>query len=273
MKGLIFNIQRYSLHDGVGVRTIVFFKGCLLFCPWCSNPESQSFQIQEVRMPAKCLHCKTCSRNVEECPSGAMVRFGSYMTIKEVIEVILKDMVFYTTTCGGVTLSGGEVLFQPEFATELLKELKKLGIHTAIETSGQGNTNALLSMAKYLDVILYDLKIMDTKLAKEILNADISLIKTNLKALVKEGKKVIPRIPLVPGFTMNMDNITSITDLIVSLELKEIHILPLHHYGATKYEALNIPYKAKDIKVPTEKEIDIIKTFLELKGLKVSIGG
>ncbi|PKM96329.1 MAG: [formate-C-acetyltransferase]-activating enzyme [Firmicutes bacterium HGW-Firmicutes-1] len=273
MKGLIFNIQRYSLHDGSGVRTIIFFKGCPLCCPWCSNPESQSFEIEEVRMPAKCLHCKTCSFNVEECPSGAMVRFGTFMTIKEVIDVVLKDMVFYRTTGGGVTLSGGEVLSQSEFAIELLKELKKLGIHTALETSGQGSTNALLSMANYLDVVLYDLKIMDNKFAKDILNSDTSLIEANLRALIKAGKKVIPRIPLVPGFTMTKANINSITDLVLLLDLKEVHLLPLHHYGSNKYEALNIPYQAKDIEVPTEQNILNIKAYLELKKLKVTIGG
>ncbi|PKM51646.1 MAG: [formate-C-acetyltransferase]-activating enzyme [Firmicutes bacterium HGW-Firmicutes-7] len=273
MKGLIFNIQRYSLHDGGGVRTMIFFKGCPLHCPWCSNPESQRFQVEEVRMLTKCLHCKTCTKNVEECPSGAMVRFGTYMSIKEIIDIVLKDMVFYRTTGGGVTLSGGEVLSQPEFAIELLKELKTLGIHTAIETSGQGNTNALMAIVNHLDVVLYDLKIMDPTLAKELLNADSSLIEANLIALVKKEKKVIPRIPLVPGHTMNMDNMNAIMNLVLKLNLKEIHLLPLHHYGATKYDALNIPYKAKDIKVPTEKEIAKLKAFFEGNGLKVCIGG
>lgn len=151
MKALISNIQRYSLHDGDGIRTIVFFKGCPLKCPWCSNPESISFETQTVKMESKCIHCKDCNFDVYECPSGAITQFGTYMTVDEILLEVQKDMIFFRTSKGGVTLSGGEVLAQSAFAKQLLKELKSLGINTAIETSGQGNTHSLIKLAPYLD--------------------------------------------------------------------------------------------------------------------------
>ena len=203
MKALILNIQRYSLHDGAGIRTIVFFKGCPLKCPWCSNPESISFKPQKVKMESKCIHCKHCSFDVDECPTGAITQFGKYMTVEEVLTEVQKDMVFYRTSKGGVTLSGGEVLSQSAFAKELLKQLKSLGINTAIETSGQGNTQSLIEIAAYLDLILFDLKIMNEKKSKQLLGADITLIKSNIKTLVEMHKKVIPRVPLIPGYTLD----------------------------------------------------------------------
>lgn len=273
MKGLIFNIQRYSLHDGGGIRTIVFFKGCPLRCPWCCNPESMSPKIQKVRIESKCIHCKHCSFDVDECPSGAINEFGKYMTVDEVIKEVMKDSIFYHTSKGGVTLSGGEVLSQAKFAKELLREFKNIGIHTAIETSGQGKTEALIGLANYLDLILFDLKIMDEYKAKQILRADIKLIKNNLRTLVKMGKKVIPRVPLIPGYTLTDKNIEQIIEFVKELNLGEIHILPFHHYGSNKYEYLNKEYKLENIPVPSDELIEKVKNRMEKEGLKVSIGG
>ncbi len=271
MKGLIVNIQRYSLQDGDGIRTIVFFKGCPLRCPWCSNPESISFEIETVKILSKCIHCPVCSYDVDECPSGAMTRFGQYMTVDEVIQEVVKDQIFYDTSNGGVTLSGGEVLSQSAFAKELLIELKKLNIHTAIETSGHGRTQALLDLANHLDLILFDLKIMDTIKAKQIIRADTTLINHNLKALVQSKKKVIPRIPLIPGYTLDDENIHAIIRLVKSLELKEIHILPFHQYGSNKYEFLNKDYKLKDVPVPSDSTVQDVKVKMEKEDLHVTI--
>lgn len=273
MKALILNIQRYSLHDGGGIRTIVFFKGCPLRCPWCSNPESISFEPEKVKMESKCIHCENCSFDVDECPTGAIKLFGKYMTVKEVVTEVQKDMVFYRTSNGGVTLSGGEVLAQGAFAVELLKELKNLGINTAIETSGQGNTQSLIEMAAYLDLILFDLKIMDATKSKLILGADINLIKTNIKMLVNMNKKVIPRIPLIPGYTISDDNIKEIITFVKSLNLTEIHLLPFHQYGSNKYKLLNLDYKLIDIAIPSSQSIEKIANEMRKNGLKVVIGG
>ena len=273
MKGLVLNIQRYSLHDGRGIRTIVFLKGCPLRCPWCSNPESLSFDIQKVRIGSKCINCKICSLDTSECPSGALTEFGRYMSVKEVIDEVMKDRVFYHTSDGGVTLSGGEVLSQASFSKELLKELKSLNIHTAIETSGHGKTETLIDLASYSDLILFDLKIMDKNKSKEILGADINLIKRNLQALVKARKQVIPRVPLIPGYTLDDENINEIIRFAKSLNLKEIHILPFHQYGSKKYQFLNKEYKLIDVPIPSDDSIKKVKNEMESVGLTVVIGG
>lgn len=273
MKALIVNIQRYSLKDGDGIRTIVFFKGCPLRCPWCSNPEALTFEIQKVKIHSKCINCRHCSFDVDECPSGAITEFGKYMTIDEVLNEVMKDNIFYNTSKGGVTLSGGEVLAQYDFANELLKKLKNLGIHTAIETSGQGSTKNLTELANYLDLILFDLKIMDKHKAKQILGADIELIKNNISTLVQLGKRVIPRVPLVPGYTLDNENIDAIIKFVKSLNLKEIHILPFHQYGSKKYEFLNKKYELKDISVPSDTLVEQVKNRMEKEGLHVTIGG
>jgi pyruvate formate lyase activating enzyme len=273
MEGLIINIQRYSIHDGGGIRTIVFFKGCPLHCPWCSNPESQSFEVELGKVKNKCINCKKCSMSEEECPSGAIVHFGNYITVEEVIEEILKDEIFYHTSNGGVTLSGGEVLSQPIFVLELLKELKNLNINTAIETCGQGNMNNLLDIAKYTDLILYDFKIMDSTKAKAVLGANVDTILNNFKAIFTNGHKVIPRIPLIPGYTMDKDNITEIIKFLKEFNIKEVHLLPFHQLGSGKYETINKVYTMEKIEIPSEEEINEIKNTFKKEDFEVVIGG
>lgn len=273
MEGLIFNIQRYSIHDGQGIRTLVFFKGCPMRCPWCCNPESQSFNMETAKIESKCIHCKKCSHSADECPSGAIVQFGKFMTAEEIISEVKKDMIFYDTSNGGVTLSGGEVLAQPEFALELLKNFKKLGVNTALETSGMGSEKDMLALSEYLDIILFDLKIMNKEKAKKILGADMELIENNIKLLVRNKKTVIPRIPLIPGYTMGEENIQSIIDFVKELNLKLVHILPFHQYGSKKYEYLNREYAMKEIKKPSDDEINDIKIKMEQQGIKVVTAG
>lgn len=273
MKALILNIQRYSLHDGIGIRTIVFFKGCPLKCPWCSNPESVSFEPQKVKMDSKCIHCEHCDFDKDECPTGAITQFGKYMTVEEVTHEVLKDMIFYRTSNGGVTLSGGEVLSQSAFAKELLKNLKSQGVNTTIETSGQGKTQDLIEMAAYLDLILFDLKIMDENKSKLLLGSDINLIKHNINALVKLNKKVIPRVPLIPGYTLDDENIKAIITFVKSLNFTEIHLLPFHQYGSNKYRLLKKDYKLIDIPVPSPETIEKVANELRKNGLKVVLNG
>jgi len=273
MKALIFNIQRYSIHDGDGIRTIVFFKGCPLRCPWCSNVESQSFKIETGKIKERCLNCTICSKDAIECPSGALVDFGKWMTIDEVIEEVMKDSIFYMTSGGGVTLSGGEVLSQASFAAELLKRLKEGGINTAIETCGEGKSDDLIKMSDYLDLVLFDLKIMDETKAKSLLNADVKTIMKNIEYLVSNKIRVIPRVPLIPKYTMDFQNIKSIADYVLKLSLNEIHILPFHQYGSNKYEFLNKKYDLKDLKPPSPSDIENIKNYFENRGLKVVVGG
>src|SRR5471032_101682 len=166
----IFNIQRFSLNDGQGIRTLVFFKGCPHRCPWCANPESMSPRIHVIKRQAKCLNCRTCLQDPDECPSGAMEYVGEDITLPELMKRLLKDEVFFRSSGGGVTLSGGEVLMQHAFASALLQELQALGIHTAIETAGDAPRDHLLALADRCDQVLFDFKIMDPSLARSILN-------------------------------------------------------------------------------------------------------
>jgi len=229
-KGLIFNIQRYSLNDGSGIRTIVFFKGCPLRCPWCSNPESQKMEIEEMK--------SNVNKDIKIV--------GKWYTVDEVIKEVLKDEIFFTTSSGGVTLSGGEILTQGEFITELLKELKENMINTAIETCGYGSTEVFRKMLPYIDTVFFDLKIAD---------------------------KVIPRFPYIPEYTDDIENINEILKIIRNFNLKEIHILPYHNYGMSKYEQLNRKYDLEDIEIPKKEKIEEIKRYVEDKGFKVLIGG
>ena len=274
-KGLIFNIQRYSLHDGSGIRTIVFLKGCPLKCPWCCNPESKGYKPEIGKINSKCINCKSCCNNPIECPTDALVQFGTYMTVDEVIQEVLKDSLFYQTSGGGVTLSGGEVLAQVDFAATLLKKLKGLFINTAVETCGMSGvnndtnsgahsgTNSIMKLADYTDEFLFDLKIMDRSKSMNILGANIDNIISNLRQLVAMGKKVTPRIPFIPGYTSDDKNLHLIASLLKELGLKEVHLLPFHQYGSGKYEYLNADYACRDIIIPSEEMINAGKALLK----------
>lgn len=278
-KNLVFNIQKYSLHDGDGIRTIVFFKGCPLRCPWCSNPESQSFHKEIFRKESLCIQCVSsdpfkCPASPDKCPTGALEVIGKEMTIKELIEEVKKDMVFYDSSSGGVTVSGGEPLAQGKFLIDFLKRLKELGIHTAIETTGFSSWEILDKASDYLDLVLFDLKLMDEREALEVVGADINVILRNFKRLVEKNiNRIIPRVPLIPNYTMKIENIKKITDFVVSQNLEEIHILPFHQLGSSKYKSLGKEYELKDLKPPTDGEVEKIKDYMVKKGLKVNIGG
>ena len=277
-KALIFNIQRYNLHDGGGIRTVIFFKGCPLTCPWCSNPESQDFKPQIMRKQSLCIKCSSsscfeCKMKPEDCPTGALEPVGKEYTVNEVVEEVKKDIIFYETTAGGVTLSGGEPLSQGVFALALLKNLKKLGINTAIETTGIGDTKILLQMVKYLDTVLWDFKIMDNEKAKSIVNQDMQLMKKNFELVVKSGARVIPRLPLILEYTADKDNIQEIINFILPFGIKEVHILPFHQYGSSKYKALSKEYKLLDLRTLSDEEILEIKDFIENQSIKVVVGG
>lgn len=193
----IFNIQRYSLNDGEGIRTVVFFKGCPHLCPWCANPESISGKIQTVRREAKCLHCAKCLRDADECPSGAFERIGRDISLDALEREVMKDDIFFRTSGGGVTLSGGEVLMQAEFATRFLQRLRLWGVSCAIETAGDAPASKLLPLAKLCDEVLFDLKIMDATQARDVVKMNLPRVLENLRLLVSEGVNVIPRLPLI----------------------------------------------------------------------------
>lgn len=269
----IFNIQRYSLNDGQGIRTVVFFKGCPHTCPWCANPESLSPRIETVRRESKCLHCTPCLRDADECPSGAFERIGRDITLDDLEREVMKDDIFFRSSGGGVTLSGGEVLMQAPFATRFLQRLRRWDVRCAIETAGDAPAGRLLPLAKECDEVLFDLKIMDGDLAREVINMNLPRVLANLRLLVEEGVNVIPRLPLIPGFTMNSDNTQHVLTMLSSLCIKQVHLLPFHQYGEPKYSLLDLPWLMKEVPVPTAQEVDIIRKMAECAGFQVTVGG
>ncbi|WP_058913653.1 [formate-C-acetyltransferase]-activating enzyme [Entomohabitans teleogrylli] len=269
----IFNIQRYSLNDGQGIRTVVFFKGCPHRCPWCANPESISGAIETVRRKTKCLHCAPCLKNADECPSGAMERIGRDITLEALEKEVLKDEVFFRSSGGGVTLSGGEVLMQAPFATRFLGRLKQWGIDTAIETAGDAPASRLLPLARQCDEVLFDLKIMDEQQARTVLNLNLPRVLANLRLLVDEGIRVIPRLPLIPGYTLSQENLRRALDVLAPLALKELHLLPFHQYGEPKYELLGCEWAMKGVSAPEEADISPLRLMAESAGYRVTIGG
>ncbi|HCM9443358.1 TPA: [formate-C-acetyltransferase]-activating enzyme [Enterobacter cloacae subsp. cloacae] len=269
----IFNIQRYSLNDGAGIRTVVFFKGCPHRCPWCANPESISPKIETVRRESKCLHCAPCLRDADECPSGAFEHIGRDVTLDELEREVMKDDVFFRSSGGGVTLSGGEVLMQAPFATQLLKRLRRYGIHTAIETAGDAPLSRLLPLARQCDEVLFDLKIMDPEQARSVTAVNLPRVMENLTQLVAEGINVIPRVPLIPGYTLTDANMASVLAFLLPSGIRQLHLLPFHSYGEPKYRLLGQQWSMREVGPPTADEVAVMRCMAEDKGFHVTIGG
>lgn len=269
----IFNIQRYSLNDGLGIRTVVFFKGCPHLCPWCANPESISAKIETVRRESKCLRCTRCQQDVEECPSGAWEQIGRDVTLNDLVKEVLKDDVFFRASGGGVTLSGGEVLMQAGFATRFLQTLRQLGIRTAIETAGDAVFSRFYPLARQCNEVLFDLKIMDIEQAQTLLRIDVPRVLDNFSRLVDKHIQVIPRVPLIPGYTLSEENFRQILAFLAPFKLPEIHLLPFHQYGEPKYALLGREWSMAKIKAPDASQIEPFRIMAEKAGFHVTIGG
>lgn len=272
-KARIFNIQRYSLNDGQGIRTVVFFKGCPHRCPWCANPESLSPRIETVRRESKCLRCVRCRQDADECPSVAWEHIGRDVTLEQLERDVLKDEIFFRASGGGVTLSGGEVLMQAEFATRFLQRLRQIGIRTAIETAGDTAFSRLLPLAQACDEVLFDLKIMDAERAREVLNINQPRVLDNFQRLLKEGIRVTPRLPLIPGFTLTDENVAQILAFLAPLPIAEVHLLPFHQYGEPKYHQLDKVWQMAGIPAPAEQDIAPLREKVERAGYRVVMGG
>lgn len=291
MKGIVFNIQKYSVQDGPGIRTIVFLKGCPLRCKWCSNPESGEMRTQIIFQKKLCLNCGNCIKAcpakaikedtkfgkivaqklcircescVESCPSGALKQMGKKMTVNEVVAEVEKDNIFYRKTGGGVTLSGGEPFAQAEFAEELLKRLKENRIRTAVETSGYVPWEVYERCKDEVDLFLYDIKHMDANIHKAYTGVSNKRILENLRNLNECGKRVWIRIPLIPEVNMTWENIRETFLMAEKLACVErIELLPYHKYGVGKYEQLGMDYELKNTETPAEEQLE---TFLKLAG-------
>lgn len=249
-QGTIYNIQRYSLHDGPGIRTIVFLKGCPLRCHWCSNPESQSIEPQLMD---------------EEL-------VGYEASVDEVMSVVMRDKVFYKTSNGGVTLSGGEPLFQWQFAMKLAETIKSEDLHLTIETAGYQQWDKLWAVAKWADLILYDLKILDGSKHFSETGVDNSLILVNLKRLKEMGKEIILRVPVIPSVNDSTDALRDICHYAQGIGIKSVELLPYHRLGEGKYKALNKSYKLYGVPALKKEKVQaLVNVFLKELTIEVKI--
>lgn len=256
VKGRIFDIQKFSIHDGPGIRTIVFLKGCLLRCRWCCNPESQEFELQDMMV------------------RGKNKRIGRDVTVLEVMEDILKDRPYYRRSGGGITLSGGEILCQPEFATALLQACKENGLHTAIESTACAKFETIQKLLPYLDLYLMDIKHMDSAKHKVYTNQPNELILENARKLADSGVNLIIRVPVVPTFNDLPEEILAIAQFAKSLTgVSQLHLLPYHRLGQDKYDGLNREYSLAHLEPPSNETMNQLLEIASQTGLTCQIGG
>lgn len=255
-KGRIFNIQRFSIHDGPGIRTIVFFKGCYMRCAWCCNPESQRYEIETL------------------IEGGKEKVVGKDVTVADIMPEILADLPYYRRSGGGVTLSGGEVLAQADFAAELLKACKEAGLHTAIESSANAPYSDIEKLLPYLDLYLMDVKHMDSNKHKEYTGAPNERILENARLIARSGVELIIRTPVIPTFNDSESEIKAIADFARSLKtVEEYHLLPYHRLGTDKYTGLGRTYTLPKIEPPAKEKMQYLLSVAETSGLKCQIGG
>ncbi len=257
VKGRIFDIQRFSVHDGPGIRTIVFLKGCFLRCKWCCNPESQNFEIEEMEFGGK--------RKI----------VGRDVTVREVIEVVKRDMQYYRRSGGGLTLSGGESLGQPEFASALLKACKENGINTAMESTAFAKYETIEKYLPYLDYFLMDIKHTNSVKHEQFTGRPNDLILENARKIAENANNLVIRVPVIPTFNDTKEEILSIARFAENLpNVKEIHLLPYHKFGVDKYKGLGRDYMLKDIESPTaEKMQSLLDAVHQNTRLHCQIGG
>lgn len=283
-KGNVFNIQKLSIHDGPGIRTLVFLKGCPLRCLWCANPESLELKPQIASFYNRCIGCGACKEICpkdaitvvdgayvidtelcddncqlcsEECYAESKRIVGKEMTADEVIDEIMKDRGFYKRSGGGVTFSGGEPLMQADFLLEILKECKRLKLHTAIETSGYADNNKIKEIAEYLDLIYFDIKHLDSNKHRELTGVLNHKILGNLKTLNDMRKSIIVRIPIIPTYNDDENHIKGIAEFCMDLKsVIRIELLPYHNLGESKYKSIDKEYGLSEIETPASEQMD-----------------
>jgi len=295
MKAMICDIKRFAVHDGNGIRSTVFFKGCPLHCKWCHNPENISFKPQTAYFEQKCIGCAecvkvcgahrilnethmfdrekcvSCGKCEEVCLGGALKRYGKELSVDAVLSVLLEDIDFYRSSNGGVTVSGGEPLMQAGFCAELLKQVKKFNIHTAVDTCGFVSRKSFDKVMEHTDIFLYDLKAIDEQTHISCTGHSNRVILENLNYIDQCGKAIEIRIPYVPGYNDNqMEQIGAYLSTLHNVT--KIKVLPYHNYSASKYNSLGLQYPLPNVPLPNDEEIDVAVSTLKLLGLNAANG-
>lgn len=303
LSGLVFDIQKFAVHDGEGIRTLVFLKGCPLKCLWCSNPESLGKKPEITFVANNCISCGAClnccpsgairhddlesagvfidrekctlcGSCVKSCYAGAINIIGRYLSVPELMAIIERDRKFYEQSNGGVTFSGGEPTAQPEFLTAALKELRNRGIHTAIETSSFVPQDSYESILRYVDLVLTDIKHMDDSEHRRLTGVSNQLILDNLRHISRLGIPMKVRLPLIPGLNDSPENLAATADFAKELKtLQSLDILPYHRLGETKWRQLGVEYSLGGLKPGCENEVNAVASFLAERGVPVGIGG
>lgn len=300
MTGLTFNIQRYSIHDGPGIRTTVFLKGCPLSCTWCHNPEGLSPDPEILVVAERCVGCGECAkvcpippavgpqgqaiavrqecircgRCVVVCTAGARRLVGQTMTVDELLAEVERDRPFYEETGGGVTFSGGEPLAQGEFLLACLAACRERGLHTAVDTSGHAERELVLEVAGLADLFLYDLKIMEDERHRELTGAPLQPILDNLRALDEAGAEIWIRFPVIPGVTDDPGNVEALGAFVESLpRTRVVQPLPFHRTASDKYARLDRPWPHADLRACEPADLQAVTAILERSGLDIRSGG
>lgn len=298
-RGLIFDIQRFSVHDGPGIRTTVFFKGCPLRCLWCHNPESVSESPELLIQESRCIgcgscaevcptgaaspnqvqeegspRCELCGRCVEVCPAGARRMVGRTIHVEELLTEIRKDRLFYDESGGGATFSGGEPLSQPRFLLRCLEACRDDGIHTAVDTSGFAPRETIEEAARVTDLFLFDLKVMDDGRHRRLTGVSNEGILANLEFLARRHPNVWLRLPVIPGFNDDEANLEAVARLGASLaSVRRISLLPYHHWASGKYAGLGRERPADGLEPPSRARLEALAGSFRAAGLETSIGG
>ena len=299
MTGTIFRLARFSVHDGPGIRTTVFLKGCPLRCRWCHSPESQHPRPQIAVHADRCLgcgtclpfcdqgaiheqaggyatdfsRCRACGTCVAHCPSGARELVGRTIDADDLLREIARDVPFFDESGGGVTFSGGEPFVQPDFLEAMILGCRERGIHAAIDTCGMADPRVFARIARLADLVLFDVKAVDPAQHREVTGASNAVILENLRGLAERGQAVRVRFPLVPGMTDSDANVADVGALLGRLGLRRVDLLPYHRAGLAKYERLGLDPGPADLTPPAPARIEAAASRLSACGLEVHIGG